>query len=67
VRWDPRLRSPTQLEQFTGVPVLASVPTYANLHDRRVARARDVMLLLVLIVIVAAYAIALALKWTSIT
>jgi hypothetical protein len=43
------------------------VPTYANLHDRRVARARDVMLLLVLIVIVAAYAIALALKWTSIT
>jgi len=66
VRWDPRIRSASQLEQFTGVPVLASVPTYANLHDRRAARARDAMLVLILLAVAAAYAIALMLKWTSI-
>lgn len=66
VRLDPRLRSANQLEQLTGVPVLASVPTYMNLRDRRTARVRDGMLVLLLIAVVAAYAIALALKWASI-
>ncbi len=66
VQWDPRLRSANQLEQFTGVPVLASVPTYANARDRRATRVRDVVLVLLLVAVVAAYAIALALKWAAV-
>ena len=65
LHWDPRIRSANQLEQFTGVPVLASVPTYASLPDRRAARARDAVLVLLLLVVIAAYAIAMVVKWTT--
>ena len=66
VRVDTRLRSANQVEQLTGLPVLASVPVYANAHDRRRTRMRDMLLLFLLLGVVAAYALALALKWTSI-
>jgi len=66
VRWDPRVRSVNQLEQTTGLPVLATIPTYMNSRDRQHARKRDTLLLLLLLAVIAAYAIALVLKWTSI-
>ena len=65
-RWDPRMRSPHQLEQLTGLPVLASVPTYANAIDRRRAHARDAVLVMLLVAVAAAYALALILKWASV-
>ena len=65
IRWDPRMRSANQLEQLTGLPVLASVPTYANIVDRRKARTRDAMLVFLLLLVVAAYALALVLKWAT--
>jgi polysaccharide chain length determinant protein (PEP-CTERM system associated) len=65
-RWDPRMRSANQLEALTGLPVLASVPTYANTIDRRTSRARDAVLLLLLAAVAAAYALALILKWASV-
>jgi polysaccharide chain length determinant protein (PEP-CTERM system associated) len=34
VRFDPRLRSPAELERQTGLPVVVSVPTYDNQSDR---------------------------------
>ena len=65
VRWDPRIRSASELEQLTGLPVLASVPGYSNSRDRRKARVRDSLLLLLLIVVMAAYAMAFTLKMLS--
>jgi polysaccharide chain length determinant protein (PEP-CTERM system associated) len=67
VRVDTRLRSPNQVEQFTGLPMLASVPEYANAHDRRRRRVQDILLILLIVAVVAAYAIALALKWTLVS
>jgi polysaccharide chain length determinant protein (PEP-CTERM system associated) len=64
-RFDPRLRTPNQVMQLTGLPVLASVPTYLDAARRQRARRRDFALALLLLAIVAAYAIALALKWTA--
>jgi polysaccharide chain length determinant protein (PEP-CTERM system associated) len=34
VRFDPRLRSPADIERQTGLPVVASVPTYQNEADQ---------------------------------
>lgn len=65
-RWDPRVRSANQLEALTGLPVLASIPTYATTGDRRKAHARDAMLLLLLAAVAIAYALAVILKWASI-
>jgi len=66
MRWDPRLRSPTQIEQLTGLPVLASVPTYVRLQERaqeRTHRRRtDVLLCLLLLLVIAAYGAALLFK-----
>lgn len=64
-RWDPRLRSPNQLMQLTGLPVLASVPNYLDAARRQRARRRDIALAVLLFAVIAAYAIALALKWTA--
>jgi polysaccharide chain length determinant protein (PEP-CTERM system associated) len=35
VRFDPRIRTPNDLERQTGLPVVVSVPTYRNESDRR--------------------------------
>jgi len=35
VRIDPRVRSASDLERQTGIPVIATVPTYWNAEDRR--------------------------------
>jgi hypothetical protein len=47
--------------------MLASVPEYANAHDRRRRRVQDILLILLIVAVVAAYAIALALKWTLVS
>ncbi|HZP65772.1 MAG TPA: XrtA system polysaccharide chain length determinant [Rudaea sp.] len=65
VRWDPRLRSANQLEQVTGLPVLASVPPYTNADDRRRTRTRDTAITLLFVAVIAAYGLTLLLKWTS--
>jgi polysaccharide chain length determinant protein (PEP-CTERM system associated) len=67
VRVDTRVRSPQQVETLTGLPVLATVPAYANSADRRHARMRDTLLIGLVLFVIAAYALALALKWTSIS
>jgi len=66
VRWDPRLRSPHQLVQFTGLPLLASVPHFPDAESLRRVRRRDLIVGLVLLAVIIAYATALALKWTSV-
>jgi len=62
VRWDPRLRSPHQLVQFTGLPLLASVPHFKDAASLHSERQRDFIVGLVLLALVVAYATALALK-----
>ena len=66
VRLDPRLRSPNQVMQLTGLPVLASVPTYLDSAGRQRVRRRDRLLAALLLAVIAAYGIVLALKWTAI-
>lgn len=66
VRVDTRVRSAHQIEQLTGLPVLATIPTYANTADRRRTRTRDTLLVLLILAVVAVYALALVLKWTTI-
>ena len=62
MRWDPRLRSPNQVEQLTGLPVLASVPNYAELQAPRGLQRSDIWLGLLLLAVIAAYAAAVMLK-----
>jgi polysaccharide chain length determinant protein (PEP-CTERM system associated) len=54
-RFDPRVRSARQLERYTGVPVLASVPTYATRRERRNERMRMVLVVLLILGVMAAY------------
>jgi polysaccharide chain length determinant protein (PEP-CTERM system associated) len=65
VRWDPRVRSSGHLEQLTGLPILASVPTMTNAADRRRGRLTNVSLGVVLAAVAAAYIVAFILKWIS--
>jgi len=65
VRLDPRLRSSNQLVQYTGLPVLATVPNHPDARQRQRVRRRDIVLAVVLLAVIAAYAIAMALKWTA--
>jgi polysaccharide chain length determinant protein (PEP-CTERM system associated) len=60
VRFDPRVRSVWQLEQGTGLPVLASIPFYPTPRDRRRDRLHNVILLLVVAGVAAIY---LAMLW----
>lgn len=62
MRWDPRLRSPNQVEQLTGLPVLGSVPNYAEVHAARGMRRSDLLLALLLLGVLGAYVVALVLK-----
>ena len=67
MRWDPRLRSPHQLEQLTGLPVLASVPSYVDTRAPAPSRRTDMMLALLVLVVIAAYAVALVVKGMPLT
>jgi polysaccharide chain length determinant protein (PEP-CTERM system associated) len=55
VRLDPRIRVASQIERLTGIPVLASVPVYATLQDRRRSTRAAIVLALLVIAVVAAY------------
>jgi polysaccharide chain length determinant protein (PEP-CTERM system associated) len=54
VRFDPRIRSTSQLERL-GIPVLATVPAYATPRDRTRQRVRFVMAALLVVAVIAAY------------
>ncbi|HNR91844.1 MAG TPA: hypothetical protein PKO41_05380 [Dokdonella sp.] len=57
VRLDPRVRSARQLEQATGISVLATVPTYATARERIRDRARIGFAFFVVTGVLAAFAI----------
>ena len=66
VRWDPRVRSAGRIEQLTGLPVLATVPTLVNSADRRRGRLTDISLGVVLAAVALVYVVAFTLKWISV-
>lgn len=55
VRFDPRVRSAEQLEQLTGLPMLATIPYYQAPQDRRRQQMQFVLLGAVAFAIVLAY------------
>lgn len=59
---DPRVRSSQQLEHATGLPAMATVPTYATASDRGRERARNGVLALILVAVVVAYAVMFGLR-----
>ena len=56
-RFDPRVRSPRELERYIGVPVLASVPVYATRRERRNEHIRFLFVALLILGVFAAYAL----------
>ena len=56
VRFDPRMRSASQIERLTGIPVLASVPAYVTRQDRWRSRRTTVLLVMLVLAVIAAYA-----------
>ncbi|HEX5123389.1 MAG TPA: XrtA system polysaccharide chain length determinant [Rhodanobacteraceae bacterium] len=56
-RFDPRVRSPRELERYIGVPVLASVPVYATRRERRNEHMRMLLVALLVLGVIAAYAL----------
>jgi polysaccharide chain length determinant protein (PEP-CTERM system associated) len=65
LRLDPRVRSANQLQQMTGLPVLASLPVYPSEREHSHTRARDRLLIGVLLVVAATYATAIAFLWIT--
>ncbi len=62
-RIDPRVRSTArQLEQSTGLLVLATVPFYPTPEDRRRERLQNILLILIVVVVALAYLILFWLK-----
>lgn len=59
VRFDPRVRSPVQLERNAGLPVLTVVPTYRTARDRR----REIMRVAMSVAIVFSVFLAFALVY----
>jgi len=57
VRFDPRARSPAQLEQYTGLTVLATIPFYPTPRDRRRERMQNTMLVFTVTGVAAIYLI----------
>lgn len=57
VRFDPRVRSPMQLERNAGLPVLTVVPTYRTARDRRREIVRVVMSASILFAVFLAFAL----------
>ncbi|MGB3498708.1 MAG: XrtA system polysaccharide chain length determinant [Rhodanobacter lindaniclasticus] len=61
-RFDPRVRSAEQLEQATGLPVLATIAFYPTPGDHRRERRRTVTLVVIVLGVVLAYAVLFWLK-----
>ena len=57
VRFDPRVRSVEQLEHYTGLTVLATIPFYATQRDRRRDHMQNTMLLFTIVGVAAVYLI----------
>jgi polysaccharide chain length determinant protein (PEP-CTERM system associated) len=64
-RFDPRVRSPRELERYIGVPMLASVPVYSTPRERRSNRARNLLVVLLMLGVIAAYALTYWLRLTK--
>jgi len=62
VRYDPRVRSAEQLERVTGLTMLAAVPYYATLHDRRRQAVQKGLLVLIVLGVFTAYLVVFWLK-----
>ncbi len=62
VRFDPRIRSVWQLEQTTGLTVLASIPFYPTPRDRRRSQIYNTVLVLLVAGVAAVYLILLLLR-----
>lgn len=61
-RFDPRVRSAAQLERMTGLPTLATIPTYPTPADRRRAATHATVLALVLAGVMLCYAVTFVLQ-----
>jgi polysaccharide chain length determinant protein (PEP-CTERM system associated) len=62
VRLDPRMRSASQIERLTGLPVLATVPAIATSQDRRRAIRMNVLLVFLVCAVIAAYVAVIVVK-----
>jgi len=66
VRFDPRVRSPVQLERSTGLPVLTVVPAYRTARDRRREIVRVAMSASILFAVFLAFALVYGYKqWAA--
>jgi len=65
LRWDPRVRSANQLQQMTGLPVLASLPVYPSEPQSSHTRRRDRLLIGVLLTVATVYAAVFAFLWVT--
>ena len=61
-RLDPRVRSVEQLERYTGLMVLATVPFYSTPRDRRREQLRNVFLVATILAVVLIYLLLFGLK-----
>lgn len=55
-RFDPRVRSASQIERIAGVPVLATIPPYATIADRRRNAVRGAILAIIIVAVLLTYA-----------
>lgn len=62
IRLDPRVRSAAELERTTGLPVMATVPTYWNAADRKALATRTAIAALLVGLTLAGY---LTVGWTA--
>jgi polysaccharide chain length determinant protein (PEP-CTERM system associated) len=62
VRFDPRVRSATELERLTGLPVVVSLPTYDNEADRRQQRSQALLAGALVAITLVAFVVAGVLK-----
>ena len=66
VRFDPRVRSPVQLERNAAFPVLTVVPTYRTARDRRREIARVAVSASIVLAVFLAYALVYGYKqWAA--
>jgi len=56
VRFDPRIRSPAQLERATGLKVIATIPTYATGREKLRNRTRMALAAVLVLGVLASYA-----------
>ena len=64
-RLDPRVRSAAQLERLTGLPMLATIPTYPTPADRRRTAMHATVLALIVAGVMLCYAVALVVQWEA--